>query len=119
MTTSQILIAYVVFFAAASAINIALFRYKFELAARICHPAFNIILSWGGVAVMFYNLTAGLIILGMLVGMALFGTFVGFWMARKTFKACQTPFSEIAKLCFTIAYTSIVRCFGFKLTPKF
>lgn len=119
MTTSQILIAYVVFFALASGINITLYRYKPELALRIFRPAFDMILSWGGVAILFYNLTAGLIILGVFFGMAFFGTFLGFWMARKTFKESQAPFSEIAKTCFTIAYVSIVRCFGFKLTPKF
>lgn len=115
MTTAQILISFVAFFVFASAVNIAIMSRSHKYGA-LSIKINNIILSWGSVAMMFYNFTAGAIVLGTLLGMGVFGTLFGAFLARKTLQQTDTKFAEVAKLCWTIFWYNIVRCFGFE--PK-
>lgn len=115
MTTAQILFAFMAFFVLASAVNIAIMSRSHKYGA-LSIKINNIVLSWGSVAVMFYNFTAGAIVLGTLIGMGVFGTLFGAYLARKTLQQTEMKFAEVAKLCWTIFWYSIVRCFGFE--PK-
>lgn len=118
MTTTQYLIAFIVTFVVLTLANIALFKFNEKLAMR-ARPIFDLVLSYGSVAVLFFDLTAGAIILGALFGMAFFGSFVGAYLARATIKESHTPVTQTISMCVKIALHSVARCFGFNYAIKF
>lgn len=118
MTTTQYLFAFIATFVVFTLANIVLFKFNEKLAMRV-RPIFDLVLAYGSVALMFFNLTAGAVILGVLFGMAFIGSFVGAYLARATIKENHTPVSETISMCVKIALHSVARCFGFNYAIKF